>query len=132
MDTGPIVAWLCPRDQYHQWAASTFSGITVPVVTCEAVVAESCHLASKDGISPDKVLQFLSSGGIDLVPLSAELFSIQDLLRRYTNVPMDYADACLVGLAELPAQSTICTLDSDFSIYRKNTNESIPLINSEE
>ena len=38
------------------------------------------------------------------------------------------ADACLVRMAELYENSSILTLDSDFSIYRKNKNQVIPCI----
>lgn len=47
---------------------------------------------------------------------------------KYTNVPMSFADACLVRMAEQYLNSTILTLDSDFRVYRKNGNQIIPVI----
>lgn len=41
---------------------------------------------------------------------------------------MALADACLVRMSELYARSTILTLVSDFHVYRKNGNETIPLL----
>ncbi len=53
---------------------------------------------------------------------------VEVLMKRYENVPMSLADACLVRMSELIPGSVILTLDSDFRIYRKNRNEAIDLI----
>ena len=50
------------------------------------------------------------------------------MVRRYNDVPMSLADACLVRLAELYPQSPVLTLDSDFVAYRKNGRQLIPII----
>ena len=47
---------------------------------------------------------------------------------KYANVPMSFADACLVRISELYANSAVLTLDSDFRIYRKHGNQVIPVI----
>lgn len=44
---------------------------------------------------------------------------------------MSLADACLVRMAELYPASEVLTLDSDFNIYRKNTNQAIAAISPE-
>jgi predicted nucleic acid-binding protein len=49
-------------------------------------------------------------------------------MRRYANVPMSLADACLVRIAERTANATVLTLDSDFRIYRQKGRRLIPLI----
>lgn len=59
--------------------------------------------------------------------LGAEVNRIRELMKRYRNVPMSLADACLVRMNELIPGSTILTLDSDFQIYRKNQNDPIDL-----
>jgi hypothetical protein len=51
-------------------------------------------------------------------------------MRRYANVPMSLADACLVRLAEL-TRLPICTLDSDFGIYRAHGRRTLELITPE-
>jgi uncharacterized protein len=50
------------------------------------------------------------------------------MIRRYGDVPMSLADACLVRLAELYPQSPVLTLDSDFVIYRKNGRQVITVL----
>jgi hypothetical protein len=58
----------------------------------------------------------------------AEATSIARLMRRYKNVPMSLADACLVRLVELTSQATLFTIDSDFAIYRQKGRRVIPLL----
>lgn len=50
------------------------------------------------------------------------------MIRRYSDVPMSLADGCLVRLAELHPQSQVFTLDSDFSVYRKNGRKVIDVL----
>ncbi len=53
---------------------------------------------------------------------------ILEMVRRYTDVPVSLADACLVRLVELYPQSPVLTLESDFAIYRKNGRQVISMI----
>jgi len=41
---------------------------------------------------------------------------------------MSLADACLVRMAEIHADSEVMTLDSDFIVYRKSRRKVIPLL----
>ena len=40
LDTGPLVAFLYPRDRYHDWAVERFAAAQAPFLTCEAVLTE--------------------------------------------------------------------------------------------
>jgi predicted nucleic acid-binding protein len=127
-DTGPIVAWFCPRDEHHHWARQKFSQLPAGGWICEAVIAEVCHLVAKDGIARGKVLDFVERGGLTAVSLGTELPAMRQLLDQYADAPMDFADACIVRLAELKNDATVCTTDGDFRFYRKNGKEPIPLL----
>ncbi len=55
---------------------------------------------------------------------------IATLTKRYENVPMDYADACVVVMAEQEKyrEHMIVTVDdTDFSIYRRNGREALTI-----
>src|SRR3984957_18864373 len=93
-DTGPIVAWFCPRDLHHAWARRTFAQIPAGGLICEAVLAEACHLVAKDGITRGKVLEFVERGGLTPIFLGGELPNLRKLLNHYSDTPMDFADAC--------------------------------------
>ena len=72
----------------------------------------------------------LLSRGILQIPydLNEEAQVVEELMRRYSSVPMSLADACLVRMTELYPSSELLTLDGDFTIYRKNRYELIALI----
>lgn len=106
-----------------------FASLRPPVITCEAVVTETIHLLSNYGQSPETIWQFFDRGVIELsFDLSVELESVAGLMRRYADVPMDLADACLVRMSELKPDCKILTVDRDFTFYRRFGRQVIPLI----
>lgn len=128
MDTGPLVAYLSGRDAYHEWAVEQFDRLDLPFLTCEAVLTETCFIAARNGVSPARVLKVFAGGIIKIgLQLQEELSAIQVLTERYASVPMSLADACLVRLAEM-TELPICTLDSDFAIYRAQRRRPLTLI----
>ena len=128
-DTGPLVALFHEADAAHRWAFSRFKEFTEPLVTCEAVITEALHLLRK--ISPAKFgLLALWQRGLLQITFSAESekTGIRKLLDRFGNVPISYADACLVRMTELYQDCVVWTLDSDFRVYRRSGRQSIPLL----
>lgn len=129
LDTGPLVALLNRRDRHHGWAAEQWSLAAPPFLTCEAVIAEACYLVQPFQGAQAAVLDLMQRGILDLsFQLADESKAVSRLLNKYRDVPMSLADACLVRMAELHAHGVILTLDSDFSIYRKNGRQVIPTI----
>lgn len=47
LDTGPLVAFLNKRDQYHSWTVSELASMAPTLLTCEAVLSESCFLLQR-------------------------------------------------------------------------------------
>jgi uncharacterized protein len=106
----------------------TIRDIGPAVVTCEPVLTEACLLVARNGQQPIRVLDFLRYGAIRIdFDLHEELAAVRALMERYANVPMSLADACLVRLAEL-TRLPICTLDSDFELYRAHGRRGLDLI----
>ena len=129
IDTGPIVAALDRRDAHHAWAAEQFKAFPAPLLTCEAVLMEAAYLVQRAGSHPERVLDLVTTRALTVsFDMEAEAEALKHLLRRYHDVPMDLADACLVRMAELYPNSTLLTLDSDFQIYRKHRREIISVI----
>ena len=129
VDTGPIVALLDADDQQHAWVKAQFARLRPPLITCEAVLTESCFLIARGGGDATAVVQLAERGVLNVAQLfDAEVGSVARLMRRYENVPMSLADACLVRLIELTSQSTLFTLDSDFETYRQKGRRLIPLL----
>jgi predicted nucleic acid-binding protein len=129
LDTGVLIAYLMPKDKFHSWAVSELSQITSPVLTSEAVITEACFLAQRIHNGQETILKLIRQGHI-IIPfyLSQEIEAIENLMQRYTSVPMSLADASLVRMSEMYNNTSILTLDSDFTIYRKHRNQTIPVI----
>ncbi len=129
LDTGPLVAVIDRRDRFHNWATSEWGFIELPMFTCEAVITEACFLLRGVYGGEEAVISLVNRGVVQIpFRLSEEVAAIEELLKRYQSVPMSVADACLVRMSELYSGSALLTLDSDFLIYRKNRNQTIPVI----
>ena len=129
IDSGPLVAFLNKKDTYHNWALSQFSLLNPPFYTCESVISEVCFLLRNTDNGPQNVFQLIERELIKIqFKLESELTIISSLIDKYNNIPMSLADACLVRMSEQIANSIICTLDSDFKIYRKNKRKIIPIL----
>ncbi len=128
-DTGVIVGLIYEKDQWHEFSAEKAAALPVPYFTCEAVITESCFLLQEVRDGEQKVLEMIERGVLQIdFSLSAEVENIKVLMKKYADVPMSLADACLVRMSELIENSVVFTIDSDFWIYRKNGKKEIPLI----
>lgn len=128
-DTGPLVAYFDRSDRHHVWAKEVMGTITEPLLTCDAVLAETSFLLQRGDIVADLPLQMVERGAlISRFDTVQEARSLRILMDRYRNVPMSLADACLVRLSELHPPAKVWTTDSDFTIYRRHRRALIPLI----
>lgn len=129
LDTGPWVALHCRDDSFHGWSREQFAQVTGPLLTCEAVVAETCFLLARGGHDPAKALALVNRGVVRVaMSLGDEIAPVQALFERYDNVPASLADACLVRMSELFARSRVFTLDADFQVYRRHGRRVIPVL----
>ena len=129
VDAGPLTAFLDADDAWHGWAVERFKEFAGPLLTVEPVITEVLFLLRSDRDAQDRVLRMIASGALH-VPfrLEAEAEPVRRLHAKYHDLPMSLADACLVRLAELLGEHCICTLDADFTIYRKHGKSAINLI----
>lgn len=129
LDTGPWVALLSRNDTHHRWAVEQFRRLNPPLLSCEAVVAETCFLLARSGFDPSLALQFIERGVVQLpFSLQDQIGALQTLFKRYDNVPASLADAALIRLAEIHDAPLLLTTDGDFRIYRRHGRRTIPLI----
>ena len=127
LDTGPIVAYLSKRDQYHDWAVTEWEQIEPPMITCESVLSEACFLLETHGGSPDWALELVERGVVAVrFSLTSHLVRVRSLLKKYRSVPMSLADGCLVRMSELHPRHSVLTTDSDFRLYRREGRRVIP------
>lgn len=120
VDTGALLALLDADDRWHGACVEAFTAIRKPLATSAAVLAELFHLV---GASPREVAAawgIVRSGALAVRPIEdGDLPSLETLMTRYADRPMDFADATLVHLAQRESLTTIFTIDhDDFETYR--------------
>lgn len=124
IDTGVIVA-LLDRDQAsHAAAAAAVAQIEAPLVTCEAVISESCYLLRHLTGAAETVTENVSAGLFQIpFQLAPQASAVKQILRKYRDQRIDFADACLICMADELGSGDILTLDGDFGIYRWGRNK---------
>jgi len=123
-DTGFLVAFARRNDQHHVWAVNVAKRITEPLLTCEAVLAETAFQLQSSAY----VLALLQDEMLRLAfDCSRNLARLAELARRYQDRNPDLADLCLIRMSELYPHHLVITVDSDFRVYRRNRREAIPI-----
>jgi predicted nucleic acid-binding protein len=124
-DTGYLVALVRKEDEHHQWAADLAAQVTPPLLTCEAVLAETAfHLRSSL-----YALAMIQRGAIRMAfDVTSHMEALLDLAGKYRDRRPDLADLCLIRMSELYPRHSIITIDHDFRVYRRNKREAIPLL----
>jgi len=129
LDTGVIVALLDRTERHHSACVEAIEEAAAPLVTCEAVIAESCYLLRGHAGAAEAILENVRTGVFQIpLQLSQAAGALQRLYRKYRDREMDLADACLVHLAGELKTGDILTLDSDFEVYRWGTNKPFHLL----
>jgi predicted nucleic acid-binding protein len=120
IDTSAMLALLHEDDRWHARCVETFRRFRIPWGTSVAALTEFFHLANRGPHSVATAWDFVRSGTIILLPIDdADLPALDEMMRKYADRPMDFADATLVRLAEREGLSTIFTIDhDDFETYR--------------
>ena len=124
LDTGFIVALLDRSESFHKTCARAVQEVEAPLVTCEAVITESCYLLRNLPGASEAVIENIAAG-IFQIPfqLSRDTAGVKQVLRKYKDRKIDLADACLIRLADQFGTADILTLDQDFAIYRWGKNK---------
>jgi predicted nucleic acid-binding protein len=125
VDAGPLIALLDRSDSQHEICTHSAASIDAELITTWPVFTEAMHVLisrlgkRKFGIARDSLWTLVQTGQLVLVDLTAsETQRAAALMRKYSDLPMDLADATLVAVAESRAMHTIFSLDSDFRVYR--------------
>jgi predicted nucleic acid-binding protein len=125
VDAGFLVALLSRRDSHHAWAAALAAQHAPPWRTCEAVVSEAFHLLGKRG-APSLSALLRRRAVLVNFAFADEIESVLRLVQKYADVPMSFADACLVRMTETFSDPFLLTTDSDFRVYRRHSRLVIP------
>jgi predicted nucleic acid-binding protein len=129
LDTGPIVAAFRrpeDKDPFTPWAAKLLRSLPYPLFTCDAVLTEAAHFLR----SPAKLLEAVERGLlVSRFDTQTAAPRLAELVAKYADRSMDFADACLVYMSEQTKECTIVTIGrADFAVYRRHGREAIPLL----
>jgi predicted nucleic acid-binding protein len=127
VDAGFLVALLSRRDGNRRWAAAQAPRLPPPWMTREAVLSEASHLLGGHGTRSLALL--LRRGAlVRSYRFADDTGSVLKLLEKYADVPMSFADACLVRMTETLNDPVLLTTDADFRIYRRHGRQIIPCV----
>lgn len=120
IDTGALLALLDRDDRWHAPCVEAFAQARLPLATTAAVLTELFHLLGPSRRDQAAAWQLLRSGAIQVHAIAdVDLPSLQAMMERYRDRPMDFADATLVHLGSQLGLADILTIDhNDFETYR--------------
>jgi predicted nucleic acid-binding protein len=101
VDTGPLVALFDPKDEQHERCVERLKQIREPLRTTVPVLTEAFYMLQPHSIGSDRLRDFTAHGGVAVSFLDHQLLTRAfELMERYSDRPMDLADASLVACAE--------------------------------
>lgn len=120
LDTGPWVALIDKNEDMHDTCVSWFKNYSGQLFSSEAVLTEVLYLLNFSIKAQSAAIDFVLKSVVELIPSDNEsLKTARNLMQKYSDLPMDYADATIICLAMDTGINNIVTLDyKDFSIYR--------------
>jgi len=121
IDSGPLIALFDSSDKYHQKSVEFIKSNRCILITTIASVTETLHLLNFNRRAQIDFIEWIHRGGVEIYNVeNYDFCRIKELTEKYKDLPMDFADSCLVLLAEKTGIHNIATIDRDFSIYRIN------------
>ena len=124
IDSGPLIALFDSSDKYHSASIEFIKTNKSELITTLASITETLHLLDFNRNAQVDFLGWANAGAIVIESIKLDdLSRIRDLTIKYADLPMDFADACLVFLGEKLNINKIATIDRDFDVYRLNGRE---------
>lgn len=110
----------------HEKSAAFLRGNIAPLMTTLAAITETLYVLDPSLAAQKDCLEFFGRGAVGIVPIdNDDMGRIRDLMQKYGDLPMDFADATIVLACEKLATDRVVSSDSDFSIYRLSRNKTI-------
>ncbi len=119
VDASFFVALYNRREAAHRRCVKFYQEFDSQLVTCEACIAEALHLLGHASAAVDAIFTSLEQGALEIpFHLGNGFRSVKRLMDKYRDTPCDFADACLIQMADELGAGDILTLDRDFIHYR--------------
>lgn len=126
IDTGPLVALFDRSDKYHQKTIGFIENFNGQLVTSLATITETIYLLDFSQQAQHAFLTWVAEGALTIQEIDANDGEyIVNKFQKYSDLPMDFADGCLLAISEKLGVCNIATIDSDFDIYRVQRNKKL-------
>jgi predicted nucleic acid-binding protein len=128
IDTGPLIAYFDRRDPEHEPVRDRLADFRGRLCTTGAVIGEAMHFLPDVSGGAEKLSEFVLSAALEVFESTrpTQIQAAVQLMSRYRDMPMDFADATLVLLAQEIGSTNILTLDRrGFRTYRTLTGKEL-------
>jgi len=126
MDAGPLIALFDANDKHHHKVRSFLKKNPFRYVSTIAVFTEVSHMLDFNTAVQRDFYEWVMYKGVIISDINQnDLLRLLELTDKYSDVPMDFADATLVITAEKTGIRQIISLDKDFDIYRLGGKEQL-------
>ena len=130
IDTGPWVALIDRSESRHAECVQWLKDFSDRLYSTEAVLTEVLYLLNFSITAQYAALDFVLESVVEIVPASTKsLKKTKNLMKKYADLPMDFADATIVCLATETSMQNVVTFDrKDFSIYKLPKKQSFTIM----
>ena len=126
IDAGPLIALFDSSDNHHRGIRSFLKEHPYRYVSTVAVFTEVSHMLDFSTAAQKDFYEWVMYKGVIISDINQnDMLRLVELTEKYSDVPMDFADATLVITAEKTGIREIISMDKDFDIYRLPGKEQI-------
>ena len=129
LDTGPWVATIDSGDSKNKACVNFIKQFKGQFLTTYPALTEALYLLNSDLRSQQACFEWIRCGAVRLVQIERDMLERTEvLMTKYADIPMDFADATLVALAEKSGINQIFSLDrKGFTTFKINGKKSFVL-----
>jgi len=126
IDAGPLIALFDSSEKHHQKIRDFLKKHPYRYFSTIAVFTEVSHMLDFNTAAQRGFYEWVMYRGVIICDINqVDMHRLVELTNKYSDVPMDFADATLVITAEKTGIREIISLDKDFDIYRLPGKEQI-------
>ncbi len=119
IDSGPLIALFDGSDKHHLKVVEFLKTFKGELITSWSVITEVSHMLDFNLRVQIDFLKWVELGALMLYEISQnDITHIRAMMEKYSDIPMDLADASLMYIADRQSIKNIISIDSDFDIYR--------------
>jgi predicted nucleic acid-binding protein len=119
IDSGPLIALFDGSDKHHLKVVEFLKTFKGELITSWSVITEVSHMLDFNLRVQIDFLKWVELGALMLYEISQnDIAHIRAMMEKYSDIPMDLADASLMYIADRENIKNIISIDSDFDIYR--------------